>query len=44
MDGTRKSNVKLNFLLDIEKQMQSLWQEEKIFEEDAPIVTATDKL
>jgi hypothetical protein len=35
MDG-RKSNVKVNTLLDIEKQVQNKWYSEKIFEEDAP--------
>lgn len=31
-----KSNVKLNTLLDIEKQIQTKWQTEKVFEENAP--------
>jgi hypothetical protein len=32
----KKSNVKLNALLDIERQIQTKWETEKIFEEDAP--------
>ena len=32
----KKSNVKLNKLLDIEKQVQNKWYGERIFEEDAP--------
>lgn len=32
----RKSNVKLNVLLEIEEAVQKRWYDEKIFEEDAP--------
>ena len=31
----KKSNAKLNALLDIEKQIQAKWDTERIFEEDA---------
>ena len=31
-----KSNVKLNTLLEIEKNVQNKWYFEKVFEEDAP--------
>jgi leucyl-tRNA synthetase len=36
MEITRKANTKLNFLHDVEKQMQEKWEKEKIFEVDAP--------
>lgn len=32
----KKSNTKLNALLAIEKEMQEKWENEKMFEEDAP--------
>jgi hypothetical protein len=32
----KQSNVKLNRLLDIEKQVQNKWYDEHIFEENAP--------
>ena len=32
----KKSNVKLNVLLDIEKTIQTKWESDKIFEENAP--------
>ena len=35
----KKSNTKLNALLNIEKEIQSKWENEHIFEENAP----TDK-
>ena len=34
----RKSQVKLNTLLEIEAKAQARWKDEKIFEEDAPPV------
>lgn len=33
---TKKSNNKLNAFLAIEKEIQSKWESEKTFEEDAP--------
>lgn len=33
---TKKSNNKLNAFLTIEKEIQTKWENEKIFEEDAP--------
>lgn len=35
----RKSQVKLNTLLEIETAVQKKWENEKIFEEDAPQVS-----
>lgn len=35
----RKSNVKLNVLLDIEKSVQKQWYDNDIFEVDAPKVS-----
>ena len=32
----KKSNVKLNALLDIEKIVQTKWESDKVFEENAP--------
>lgn len=32
----RKGTAKLNELLSIEKLMQAKWDDEKLFEEDAP--------
>lgn len=33
----RKSTAKLTELLQIEQKVQKKWEEEKIFEEDAPL-------
>jgi len=33
---TKKSNVKLNALREIEEKIQAKWENEKIFEENAP--------
>ena len=35
MEVVKKSNTKLNALLDIEKQIQAKWEVEKTFEENA---------
>lgn len=32
----RKSTAKLTEIVNIEKQMQKKWEQDKIFEEDAP--------
>ena len=34
--ATRKGTAKLNELLDIEQKVQERWEQEKIFEIDAP--------
>ena len=33
---TKKSNTKLNTFLQIEKDIQTKWESEKVFEENAP--------
>ena len=38
----KRSTVKLDTIRDIEKQMQKVWSDLKVFEVDAPIHT-TDK-
>ena len=34
--SAKKSNVKLNALREIEEKIQAKWENEKIFEENAP--------
>ena len=41
-DTERKSNVKLNALIDIERTVQKQWDEKKVFEMDALSSTADD--
>jgi leucyl-tRNA synthetase len=36
MEPAKKSNAKLNALLEIEKEVQAKWESEKIFEDNAP--------
>lgn len=40
MAKERKGTFKVNTLLEIEKNVQAQWDQQKIFEEDAPISTA----
>jgi leucyl-tRNA synthetase len=39
----RKGRFKVDFLLDLEKVIQEKWENDKIFEEDAPEDEATEK-